>query len=136
MEWTSDLSVGVDKIDEQHRELFIRINNLVDSIKKAECKYTIGGTLQFLDEYAREHFGVEEKFMQELGYPGFEHHKAQHAQFLQSLQDLKRMSEAPKIKGSNYELSVTTNQMVVDWIIDHIMKIDKGLGKFLKDKGH
>jgi len=136
MEWTKDLSVGVELIDEQHRELFKRINDLVNSIKKSECKLTIGGTLQFLDEYAREHFGAEEKLMQEYGYAAFEYHKAQHSLFLQSLQDLKRMSEGPEVKGSNYELSVTTNQVVVDWIIDHIMKIDRKLGDFLREKGN
>jgi hemerythrin len=34
----------------------------------------------------------------------------------------------------SYELSVTVNQVVVDWIVDHIMKIDKKFGSFLKNK--
>jgi hemerythrin len=32
MQWTEDLSVGVEAIDNQRRELFIRINSLADAI--------------------------------------------------------------------------------------------------------
>lgn len=132
MEWTQDLSVGVEEIDEQHKELFKRIKNLVDAIKNAECKYVIDGTIGFLEEYAVSHFAVEEKYMKESRYEDLQQHKAQHAIFLNSLAELKKQSAEPRVKGSSYDLSVTTNQMVVDWIISHIVRIDKKLGEFLK----
>lgn len=34
----------------------------------------------------------------------------------------------------SYELSVTTNQVVVDWIVDHIMKIDRKFGESVRRK--
>jgi hemerythrin len=134
MEWTEDLSVGVDEIDSQHRELFSRINDLVDAIKHARCKYTIGGTIKFLEDYAVTHFREEERCMLEHHYEGYRQQKAQHELFLRSLSDLKKMLEAPKVEGSFYELSVITNQVVVDWILDHIIKVDKRLGRFLREK--
>jgi hemerythrin len=51
MEWTEDLSVGVKKIDTQHKELFARINDLVAVIKHSTCKYKISDVVNFLDEY-------------------------------------------------------------------------------------
>lgn len=135
MEWTQDLSVGVEEIDEQHKELFKRIKNLVDAIKNAECKYVIDGTISFLEEYAGSHFAVEEKYMEESRYEDLQQHKVQHAIFLNSLAELKKQSAEPRVKGSSYDLSVTTNQMVVDWIISHIVRIDKKLGEFLKSRG-
>ena len=69
MEWTQDLSVGVNKIDEQHKELFSRINNLLTAIKQHRCKDEIDNTIAFLEDYARTHFSYEEKQMKEAAAP-------------------------------------------------------------------
>ena len=36
LQWTQALSVGVDEIDDQHRELFRRAARLLDGLKKGE----------------------------------------------------------------------------------------------------
>ncbi len=131
MQWTEDLSVGVDEIDRQHKELFHRINNLVTAIKQHRCKDEIDGTLKFLEEYAVTHFAYEEKYMKDVQYPKYPQHKTHHAQYLEHLSELKREAAQPRVKGGSYDLSVTTNQVVVDWIIDHIMKVDRKFGEFL-----
>jgi len=136
MEWTEDLSVGVEKIDSQHRELFIRINDLVAAIKQSTCKYKIGDVVKFLDDYIVFHFSEEELFMQKYSYPGFPQHKEEHRKFLENFQKLKK--ELPKLEGGkkpgSYDLSVEVNQMVVDWILDHIKEKDKKFGAYLKVK--
>jgi hemerythrin-like metal-binding protein len=136
MEWTEDLSTGSKIIDDQHKELFSRINDLVDAIKAHTCKYKIGDVVKFLDEYIVFHFGEEEKFMQEHKYPKYPQHKAQHTKFINNFNELK--IELQKLEGGrkpgSYDLSVETNQVVVDWILDHIVKIDKELGAFLKTR--
>jgi hemerythrin-like metal-binding protein len=129
MEWTPDLSVGVEEIDGQHRELFLRINRLVEAVKRSECKYVIGDVMKFLHEYVVEHFGDEEAIMLRHEYPHYEEHRAQHAGFIEGLAD---MEEELKNEESSYTRSVYTNQMVVDWIINHISKLDKELGRYLK----
>ncbi len=134
MQWTEDLSVGVAQIDEQHRELFRRINGLEDAIRNAQCKYTIDSTIEFLAEYAATHFRQEEEVMEACGYPGYAEQAAQHAVFLKALADLKKQAAEPRGKGSSYDLSVETNRVVVDWIIAHIMRVDKKLGAFLQRK--
>ena len=131
MQWTKDLSVGVDEIDNQHKELFNRINDLVAAIKQHRCKDEIDGTLKFLEEYAATHFAYEEHAMKDFHYPEYPQHKAHHARYLKNLSELKNEAALPRVKGSSYDLSVTTNQVVVDWIIDHIMKVDRKFGKFL-----
>jgi len=134
MKWTEDLSIGIDIIDNQHKELFNRINSLLEAIKQHICKDKISGIIQFLDDYVHSHFDEEERYMLKYGYPEYQFHKAQHEHFKKELSALK--SELIKIEGraklGSYELSVITNQVVVDWILDHIVKIDKQLGKFLQ----
>ncbi len=136
MEWTTDLSVGVEKIDDQHKELFDKINDLVLAIKSHTCKYKISDVVKFLEDYVVFHFGEEERYMKELGYPGYEHHRAQHEEFMRNLEKLKKalpVLEGGKKPGS-YDLSVETNQIVVDWILEHISRVDKVLGKFLEGR--
>lgn len=136
MQWTEDLSVGIEKIDEQHRELFEKINDLVAAVKQSVCKYKISDVIKFLEDYVVFHFSEEEKYMQQFSYPGYQAHKTQHEKFIENFNELKK--ELPKLEGGkkpgSYDLSVETNQVVVDWILDHIAKVDKQLGEFLKDK--
>ena len=134
MQWTKDLSVGVDEIDSQHKELFNRINNLVTAIKQHRCKDEIDGTLKFLEEYAATHFAYEEHYMKDHCYDGYQQHRVHHAQYLANLSELKKEAAVPRVHGSSYDLSVTTNQMVVDWIIDHILKVDGKFGEFMKTR--
>lgn len=136
MKWTEDLSVGIEVIDKQHKELFERINSLVDAIKQHVCKYKISDVIKFLEDYVHIHFGEEEKYMLKYEYPHYSFHKSQHEHFKKELANLK--PELLKLEGGtkpgSYELSVTTNQLVVDWILEHIANVDKHLGKFLKSK--
>jgi hemerythrin len=131
MQWTEDLSVGVETIDNQHKELFKRINSLVEAIKQGKCKAEITGVIMFLEDYALSHFGEEETCMEKYSYPPYKDHKEQHAIFMNNLSELRKELEDI---GPSYVLSVTTNQVVVDWIIDHIARIDKKLGRFLQGK--
>ncbi len=132
MEWTEDLAVGVSTIDSQHKELFKRINNLVAAIKQHRCKDEIDGTLKFLEDYARFHFSEEEKRMHEAGYNGLGEHKEHHKKYIAALMELKEQASLPRVQGASYDLSATTNQVVVDWIVDHIMKIDKKFGEYIR----
>ncbi len=135
MEWTEDLAVGIEKIDEQHRELFRRINDLVVSIREHRCRDEIDKTIGFLDDYARFHFGEEEKRMEEAGYKGLHEHKLQHAVYLKNIAEIKRQASLPRESGMSYELSVNVAQTVVDWIVVHIMNTDKLFGAYLRQPG-
>ncbi len=135
MEWTEKLATGIDTIDSQHKELFKRINNLVVAIKQQRCKSEIDGVLKFLDDYARIHFSEEERHMRETGYPGIQEQIEDHKRYLDALAELKAQASLPRIQGSSYDLSATTNQMVVDWIVGHIRRLDMKFGEYLKSKG-
>jgi len=134
MEWSEKLAVGVATIDSQHKELFKRINNLVLAIKQHRCKSEIDGTLKFLDDYARVHFAEEEKHMRESRYAGYEEQLGEHKKYLAALAELKAEAALPRVPGSTYDLSATTNQVVVDWIVDHILKLDMQFGEYLRNR--
>ena len=134
MEWTDKLATGISTVDSQHRELFKRINNLVTAIKQHRCKEEIDGTIKFLEDYARVHFSEEEKHMRETNYPGLDEQREDQKKYLAALAELKEQASLPRVQGGSYDLSATTNQVVVDWIVDHIMTVDMKFGAFLSGK--
>ena len=46
--WTDDLATGVDAIDIQHKELFKRIDNLLDSCRLGKGRDELKNVIQFL----------------------------------------------------------------------------------------
>lgn len=134
MEWTEELAVGILKIDVQHQELFKRINDLLIAIREHRCKFEIDGTIRFLEDYAQFHFSEEERRMEEAGYQGLQAHKLRHAIYMENIMELKQQASLPRESGMSYELSVTANQIVVDWIVAHIMKEDRLFGKYMKQQ--
>lgn len=133
MQWTEDLSVGIDSIDRQHKELFARLDRLIDAVKQGRCRLIVESTIGFLEGYAAAHFADEERYMERTSYPASPRHKAQHAAFLEQL---SRLKEALAEEGhGSYPLSVSTIQMASDWILEHISLLDKELGAFLKERG-
>ncbi len=132
MEWSDRLAIGNNTIDSQHKELFKRINSLVQAIKEHRCKDEIDGVIKFLEDYARVHFAEEEKQMREAGYPDLEEQRQEHKKYLDALKDLKEQAALPRVHGSSYDLSAATNQVIVDWIVEHIMKVDTKFGAYLR----
>ena len=68
------------------------------------------------------------------GYDGLDAHRKHHAVYLKNIAELKEQASLPRIQGASYDLSATTNQVVVDWIVDHIMKIDRQFGEYMKNR--
>jgi hemerythrin len=135
LDWNEKLATGITTIDSQHKELFKRINDLVLAIKQHRCKSEIDGTIQFLDDYARVHFSEEENHMRETGYGGLEIQRADHEKYLTALAELKEQASLPRYQVGSYDLSATANQVVVDWIVGHILKLDMSFAEYLKSKG-
>lgn len=132
IEWKDDLAVGVKEIDEQHKELFAKVNTLFDACNSGKGKDQIDSVIKYLQEYVVEHFGSEESLQKKYSYPGYEEHKAQHDKFIQDFLKLKEGIDKNGVTGLTI---VQLNQVLVDWLIKHIRKTDKALAGFLKEKG-
>ena len=132
IEWKEDLAVGVKEIDEQHKELFVKVNSLFDACNTGKGKEQIDPIIKYLQEYVVDHFGCEEALQKKYSYPGYEEHKGQHDKFIQDFLKLKEGIDKNGVTGLTI---VQLNQTLVDWLIKHIRKTDKALAAFLKEKG-
>jgi hemerythrin len=131
IQWTPDLAVGVREIDEQHKELYRRIDRLLEACSHGKGRSVVADTLKFLEEYIVTHFGNEEQYMKMHAYPEYNQHKSQHTYYINSLNELKDLLAK---EGPGINLIVKTNHVVVEWLNTHIRKTDTKLGAFLKGK--
>lgn len=131
IEWTEDLAVGSKEIDDQHKELFRMINQMLEACNQGKGKEVLEEILGFLEKYVVIHFGTEERLMQQYNYPDYSGHKNHHEQFIKSFMDLKKEMATT---GPGTHIVVMTNRTVVGWLNSHIRNVDKLLGAFLKDK--
>ncbi len=130
-EWSKDLEVGVDTIDAQHRELFAAINLLLRG-EGAAAPEEIPGVIVYLEDYVVNHFGLEEVYMRRLTYPGYPAHKNEHVRFVSDFYDLRDEFDN---NGSNLEIADKLGRFLGDWLVNHIGKVDKALGSFLRGQG-
>jgi len=129
--YTPDLDTGVTKIDEQHRELIKRINDVVSIGAASSEKAETDKFLRFLGDYIIEHFSDEEKLQQSSGYPKYEWHKGLHKEYIDNFNSLK---EEYAKNGPSITFSMHLNKSIIDWIMKHIRTVDKELGAFINGK--
>lgn len=131
VQWTADLATGAQDIDEQHKELFRRIDTLLEAWKQGEAGMEVDKVIQFLTDYVVVHFGTEEQYMTKFNYGTLSAHKAQHELFVKTFGKLRNryMKE-----GTTPLLLEDTIQLLVGWQKNHIRYSDKALGLFQKMK--
>ncbi len=129
--WAPSMSVGIEKIDYQHKELLCLVNDLMDFVGEGKDSECFAMAFDFLEDYVVEHFGEEEKYMDMFSYPGAEAHKDQHALFVNTLGNFKERYE--EFGATEPFLKVLQSQLAA-WIMTHIKNVDGKLGEFLRDK--
>ena len=127
-EFTDDLITGNEMIDSQHKELIGRMNKLLESCELGNEKTIAVNTLDYLSEYTDFHFSAEEKLQQEINYPGFEKHKAQHEIFKQTIKELEEMLTEEEGPSNAFVQKVQEN--IVKWFYTHIETFDRSVAEY------
>jgi hemerythrin-like metal-binding protein len=81
--WDESYSVGVSRLDEQHKRIIGIVNYLVRSKAVAVESSTIAEALTRLARYTNDHFKTEENLLREHGYPELEAHTREHEEYRQ-----------------------------------------------------
>ncbi|MBE9532260.1 MAG: hemerythrin family protein [Proteobacteria bacterium] len=129
--WTPAMSVGVERIDYQHKELFCLVNDLMDLVGEGKDSESFTVAFKFLEGYVVNHFGEEEKYMELFSYPGIKEHKEQHEMFKKTLDNMKERFD--EFGATTIFLKILQSQLAA-WIMTHVKNVDKKFGVFLKDK--
>lgn len=129
IEWNPGLSVGVEVIDQQHKVWFEKAGQLFEAGQQGRAKEYILQMFDFLDEYTKQHFSDEEKYMTEIHYPEIEAQKRAHQSFIA---DLARLKQNYHESGGNILLIVNANKMIINWLTQHISMMDKRIGEYAR----
>jgi hemerythrin-like metal-binding protein len=132
IEWDDKFLVGIPLIDEQHKMLIQRVNDLAQAIERHQSVGEIVRVLGFLIDYTNFHFATEEKHMIETDYPGLNDHKRQHEEFKTTLNHLTNDFEE---EGATKALADSINTFLTNWLVTHFQEVDREFGTFLLDKG-
>lgn len=130
IEWTEELSVGIQEIDEQHKVLVSIINRLYETIIKQTDREEIGYIMNELAQYTVVHFAVEESLMRIFDYPNYEEHKQHHEELTNQVIQLTEKVQHGKFSSSMELLSFLKN-----WLTRHILIEDKKYSTFFLERG-
>lgn len=127
--WKESLKIGVPLIDNEHKELCDQIDQLFAACSQGKGRDEIMKTVEFLESYTIKHFADEEKLQRSSGYPKFAEHKAMHDSFTKKIADFKKeLSE----HGATINVVSQTNYFLMDWLLNHIQKMDSELANYIK----
>ncbi len=128
--WDSSYSVRVKEIDNQHKRMIDYINLLEASTRDADPKELVGRILKGLMVYTIEHFTTEEDYFRKFNYEKTEEHIVEHQKLIMKLNNYVAQFEKDDAFNSDQFMS-----FLRDWLIDHIMGVDKEYMHCFADNG-
>jgi hemerythrin len=129
-EWDDSFLTGVGEIDEQHHQLVALIDGFYGKMRTAAPQAGVVRLLKGMIDYTRSHFETEERWMREYSYPGLDAQIAQHAQFVAKVQDI-----TDRFVTGHMVLSLEITSFLRDWVSQHMLGMDKEMGRFLTARG-
>ncbi|MCU7931976.1 MAG: bacteriohemerythrin [Candidatus Thiodiazotropha sp. (ex Codakia rugifera)] len=128
MLWTNEMyATNVEVCDDQHKELFDRVNALNDAVMSKD-RADIGNRLDNLIDYVAVHFETEERMMEERGYHKLDDHRQEHDLLVQTCTDLQA-----KFHSGETDIGEDTMKFIKSWLDHHIPVIDKCYGPALSN---
>jgi len=135
-QFPNDLNLGIGELDDQHQAFFLHTVGL----RRALAEGTGGRdklmkTLRYLDTFIAEHFTAEEQYMRRHNYPGILIHRAEHDVFAKAIAEFKKKAMDLDARGEVLSfLAVEIEHKLEKWMADHILKLDRKMADYLKDR--
>ncbi|WP_428559857.1 MAG: bacteriohemerythrin [Solidesulfovibrio sp. DCME] len=130
LQWDDSLAVGLREIDSQHQKLVQMICDLHEAMRSGKGKHQVEAILRELEEYAVEHFGYEEKLMEQYKYPGYLNHRKEHDKFVDQV-----IAFGNDFRANKAALTTEVMNFLKNWLVGHIKGTDKKYGPFFNERG-
>jgi hemerythrin len=128
VEWDNRYAVGIQLIDDQHRQLLKLVNNICLGCMKDDegAKNYFRLTIHGLVNYIKYHFVTEEQLLEQIEYPDSAAHKRQHDEFIRDIVERAESFERGRtISPKGYI------RYIRDWMVTHITLIDKKYATYI-----
>jgi hemerythrin-like metal-binding protein len=128
--WSSDLSVGIPELDEEHRCFFSMTNDLDQALNQRKDKPEIQRIMKLMVEDAIRHFEHEERLFTKYGYPNTMFHAGMHAQIVSELMKIEAQFDA-----ADFSVEWTGKGMQIqDLLMSHLLEADMKYRDFFRDR--
>ena len=129
IQWSEELSVGIELVDSQHKELIRIANGLISAVVKQRGERVINNVVRRLRNYTVFHFNSEEKLMETVRYPKRGEHESEHAKLKQNVKGFQR----DLYKGEKLTAEEVLNFLKI-WLLKHILHSDRLLADFIHER--
>jgi|GEM_PF-2553027 len=127
LEWKSAYAQGINMLDDGHRRLFARANDLYDWSIGDEPVGSIAAVARDVASFAQADIAREECFFEVFGYPDAETHRQDHRRLLAELAAFGRAFPGGNERKCAAELAL----LLADWFAEHAMTFDRAFGRYL-----
>lgn len=130
IKWSKNYLMGIDKLDEEHKELFRISDQIYNKVMERgdDAKYRLflmNETLEYMLRYFKRHAKSEEIYMREIGYAGYEFHKMLHDEFYNML--LKKKADIVKRNECSKKEIAELVGDGIGWLLEHITTEDMAI---------
>lgn len=130
IKWSKNYLMGIDKLDEEHKELFRISDQIYNKVMERgdDAKYRLflmNETLEYMLRYFKRHAKSEEIYMREIGYAGYEFHKMLHDEFYNML--LKKNADIVKRNECSKKEIAELVGDGIGWLLEHIITEDMAI---------
>lgn len=130
IKWSKNYLMGIDKLDEEHKELFRISDQIYNKVMERgdDAKYRLflmNETLEYMLRYFKRHAKCEEIYMREIGYAGYEFHKMLHDELYNML--LKKKADIVKRNECSKKEIAELVGDGIGWLLEHIITEDMAI---------
>jgi hemerythrin len=129
IEWSDSYALGNEKIDSQHQQLVVYLNELNDAMLSGQGQDNLSNILLQLANYTSYHFKTEEDCFDNIDYPDAAGHRRAHKLFIDQINDFQM-----SLDGGQILLSMKVRKFLKDWLLAHINGIDRDFVSCLQRK--
>ncbi|MFH0863165.1 MAG: bacteriohemerythrin [Candidatus Altiarchaeota archaeon] len=133
IEWSPELSMGIEKIDDQHRRFVDLVNRLDKAVQEGDYQKAIKAATPGILDYSKTHFATEEDYMLRFDYSGYQEHKLEHAIFKEKIEAF--LSDYKKDPSNPRKTATELHAFLTDWLREHLSQVDRHYVKCFKKNG-
>lgn len=112
------MKLGHEQIDREHLQFVSLLNDLHDAIISGRGNVALRSCISELLILTSEHFYLEERLMEETGYPNLKKHSEDHWAFYRKL-----VSYVDKL-NSQETVAIEFISVLMGWFVNHVQKSD------------
>lgn len=125
--WVPEYSLNVPEIDDQHRKLIEIIRSFQEAMLEGQASSALSEILRKMHIYTEVHFALEERLMEQTGYPDLAEHREAHHRLAEQV-----AAYQDKFDSGQAIPSVQLMIFMRDWLTSHILAMDKKMGSHLR----